>query len=274
MLDILTDGFKNQTVLINDFVVVEYKGKVGISSLTGVHPTSDDYFKYIFFTAWENLMKLYHRDKDNLSKYTKKARFEFPSDYNFNLEFFKNTPGYALVTMLKLIHEYSFWVKSGEYRVDDVLLRSETYRNLGLIENTHYREDYASIIIDFKFSIARDFLDSEDFKSLRDITETLKSRQGKLDSSIKNVTEETVKVDALSKKLDDFKVDLAFLGLSKAFARMKESKDRERVWAQGRFWIVTILLIAVPGLSFYKFNVATDISWQMLILKYAPLVTL
>ncbi|POX25812.1 hypothetical protein C3464_00715 [Serratia marcescens] len=147
-------------------------------------------------------------------------------------------------------------------------------------------------------SIARDFIQSSDFKDVMKLKEYIASVESKvkgvveteissLDENLKGKKEEVekllgkteesmVSLQSYKEKLDNYKGEFNFVLLSKAFSRMK--RDKENEFKAARRWMnaYTAALISIPILILIVvFRKMLNVNFDIEILIYAiPLLTL
>ncbi len=278
MLNITTPEFGQSMALIRESVIDELRRDLeGIRNIHSIPKESDKLHRYITVIAWGNFHQLYSTDLEKFSEYTKVSREGFSQDLKFGVDLFKIKPGLALHFILKMLNEYYFWFKDENSGINPELADYDTYKSLNELNGSageKYNCDYEWVRIEFPLSIARDFVFSTDFIEVKGLVNKYNNDNETLTKSIADIGTETKKIDELARRLSEYKNQVNFLGLNKAFSAMKKSKAWELWFALSRFWIFSLLLIGVPILTVIYLNVTEETTWKMLMLHYAPIITL
>lgn len=193
--------------------------------------------------------------------------------------------------------EYHFWLNSpGDY---PGYLNSRVLERLDReIPESNFTGEFLWIERSMPASIARDFIQSSDFKDVMKLKEYIASVESKvkgvveteissLDENLKGKKEEVekllgkteesmVSLQSYKEKLDNYKGEFNFVLLSKAFSRMK--RDKENEFKAARRWMnaYTAALISIPILILIVvFRKMLNVNFDIEILIYAiPLLTL
>ncbi|MGP1224397.1 hypothetical protein ACX8XK_01115 [Serratia marcescens] len=259
--------------------------------------SGDTFIKAIIYSSWKGFYFRFTNDKFSLDNNTVFNKKHLGERVLLNLEALTNSESLFLNILLRIMGEYHFWLNSpGDY---PGYLNSRVLERLDReIPESNFTGEFLWIERSMPASIARDFIQSSDFKDVMKLKEDIASVESKvkgvveteissLDENLKGKKEEVekllgkteesmVSLQSYKEKLDNYKGEFNFVLLSKAFSRMK--RDKENEFKAARRWMnaYTAALISIPILILIAvFRKMLNVNFDIEILIYAiPLLTL
>ncbi|HGM5807794.1 TPA: hypothetical protein ACKP33_004078 [Serratia marcescens] len=115
--------------------------------------------------------------------------------------------------------------------------------------------------------------DNLESSGVRSLLENVVESDEKVKECILNQSAFLQEISVINNKLSEHKSHFNFALLSKAFVNMKKSKEKEKIFAYGRLWIVLLVLFSIP-LSLIIFDAnSNSLNWSR-VFYYIPFVTL
>lgn len=270
MVTFINEEYAKEVEKINAHIEARYSDyRMDLYELTE-ETTGGVFIKAIMHSSWKDFYFRFTNDRLSLDKNTVFNRKHLGERILLKLETLTNSESLFLNILIRIMGEYHFWLNSpSDY---PVYLKSRILERLD-------RETPESIFVgeflwierSMPASIARDFIQSSDFKDVIKLKEDIASVEAKVKGVIeteisslnvdlqekKEMVEDLlskaeksmVSLQSYNEKLDNYKGEFNFVLLSRAFSRMK--KDKENEFKSARRWMnaYTFFLILMPILT-------------------------
>lgn len=290
------DDFSSEIKEISDYMTNQfYVSKFKDMDLDMVN--EDLYIEAVLIKTWEHFKYLYQYRRSDLKKFTTFNQKYLSSRASPSLTILQDDKNSFLTLLLRLIHEFYFWEPSRE-ELPDIINTSVLPRLDSLTKGSRVNSQFLWIAHSMATAITRDLINSNEFQSIRKISEAVDQYEEKISalktsaltdfeqqmdshkiqSKLLIETIENLEVDLenYEKKLSEYKNEYNFILLSKAFKKMSTAKNKELTSAKITTWVFTILLSAPPLFTFLNHIFSwIDIGSGLKSLTfYLPLLTL
>lgn len=209
-----------------------------------------------------------------------------------NRVFLQSEPRFYLHVLLRFAWEYNLCLSSNVFNLDHFCLQGNFLERLDNVraevwggDSNNHSHSFSWIKNNLPFEVYKDFLNSNNLKEAKKLTNDIEVEREKLRSSVNDIIEKATSsveyLDAVRKEADDLGARLTdikregnFKLLAKAFSTIRKEKKKEVNYAQFRVWSFIVLLILLPmSLFFYLFFKDIPLDWSSS-LHYLPLVSL
>jgi len=264
------DEFRSEINEISGYIAtIIFVSKVKDVDLNTVN--EDLYIDAVIVKSWEHFKYLYQFRRSELEKFTTFNQKHLSSRASPSLTVLQDDKINFLSLLLRLLNEFYFWSPSSE-ETPDVINTFVLLRLDSLTKGTRINSHFLWIAHSMATSITRDLINSNEFKSIREIAQevdayenkisTLKTKElaefeqqmdcctSKSELLIKTIEDLEVDLQNYEKKLSEYKNEYNFILLSKAFKKMSAAKNTELTSAKRITWVFTTLLSAPPLFTF------------------------
>lgn len=231
----------------------------------------DLYIEAVIIQSWEHFKYLYQYRRSDLKNFTTFNQKHLSSRASPSLTLLQEDKNYFLALLLRLIHEFYFWEPSRD-ELPAIINTAVLFRLESLTKGSRINSQFLWIAHSMFTSITRDLITSNEFQSIRKISEdvdqfenkisTLKnsaltdfeqeidSHKSQIGSLIETIENLEVDLENYEKKLSEYKNEYNFILLSKAFKKMSTAKNKELTSAKIITWVFITLLSGPPLFTF------------------------
>ncbi|MCF1610064.1 hypothetical protein LQ759_09230 [Serratia marcescens] len=229
--------------------------------------SSEVFVKAIMYSSWKDFYYRFTKDRFSLDRNTVFNRKHLGERILLKMETLTNYEFSFLNILIRIMGEYHFWLNDPSNY--PVYLKSRVLERLDReTPNGLFSGEFLWIERSMPASIARDFIQSSDFKDViklkediasveakvKGVIETeisildtdLQEKKEKMEELLGKTEESMISLQSYNEKLEKYKGEFNFVLLSKAFSRMK--KDKETEFKTARRWMnaYTLILILMP----------------------------